>query len=51
MGRGKLKTMRNKVRKIILRRVSTLPDKGLWIKMITRRNNANENPVIRELFY
>lgn len=44
--------MRNRVKKIILRRILILPDKRLWIKMIIRRKeiNANGNPVIREGF-
>lgn len=44
--------MKNRVKKIILRRILILPDKRLWIKMIIRRKelNANGNPVIREGF-
>lgn len=54
IGHGKWNNgnMRNRVKNIILRRIITLPGKGLWVKMIIRRKeiNTDENPIVREGF-
>lgn len=50
-GKRNNRYLRSRVKNIILSRVLTLPGKGLWIKVITKRKETNpsENSVVREV--